>query len=175
MTHVRRSAGALARAHGEAGEIQAVAWLTSWASCVERVRVGYAIRRGPRGNIISAHPLEKVSGDVRAVGPGGVSVLVEVKVRPVDDGLSWSDLAVHQHAALAAHRAAGAVSVVVWCGMDAAGYVGIRWMPYPDTAGGPPDWWRPRRPLTWASCMLRRVSWRPDAAGGCVPVDGWPS
>lgn len=164
MKHSRRMAGALARSHGEAAEIQAGAWLRSWALCVERVRVGYSVRRGPGGQIISAHALEKVSGDFRGVAPGGRSVLAEVKARPVADGLSWSDLEPHQRDALWGHRQAGGLSLVLWAGMDSAGFLGLRWLEFPDGQVAP-DWWRKGRPLAWDDSHLHYATLRPVSPG----------
>jgi len=57
-------------------------------------------------------PYKKVAGDLRGVLPGGISVLVEVKVR--SERLSLSDLKYHQRESLSSHHRAGGVSLVVW-------------------------------------------------------------
>ncbi len=54
----------------------------------------------------------KVSGDFRAVGPGGLSVLVESKAYP--DRLPHSAFKPHQIESLRAHHAAGGITEVAW-------------------------------------------------------------
>ena len=54
----------------------------------------------------------KAEGDLRAVGPGGVSVLCECKSRP--DRLVFSDFEHHQVARLDEHQALGGISLVAW-------------------------------------------------------------
>lgn len=63
--------------------------------------------------VVSAFPVKKVSGDFRAVGPGGRSVLVEVKYRE-EGNLRFSDFQPHQHAALNEHADATAITMVAW-------------------------------------------------------------
>ncbi len=70
-------------------------------------------------------PAAKVAGDWRAVGPAGVSVLVESKWR--GDSLPWSALEPHQHLALDEHAAAGGWSVLAWAG-PRRGMVAVRLM-----------------------------------------------
>ena len=72
------------------------------------------IRWMPRCGRGAAHivPLKKLKGDFRAIGPDGVSVLVEVKLR--DGRLLWSDLKAHQREALTEHYQFGGESLVVW-------------------------------------------------------------
>lgn len=53
-----------------------------------------------------------LSGDLRAVAPGGRSVLVEVKAR--DGNLIYSTLQEHQRKSLDAHARAGGLSLVAW-------------------------------------------------------------
>ena len=79
---------------------------------VEPIQTGWRVVRDRHGRIIRAYPLEKVSGDIRAVAPGGKSVLVEVKAR--DRNLRWSDFQPHQRQALDEHAALGGLSLVVW-------------------------------------------------------------
>ncbi len=79
---------------------------------VEPIQTGWRVVRDRQGRIVRAFPLEKVSGDIRAVAPGGRSVLVEVKER--DRNLRWSDFEPHQRQALDEHAALGGLSLVVW-------------------------------------------------------------
>ncbi len=79
---------------------------------VEPIQTGWRVVRDRHGRIVNAFPLEKVSGDIRAVAPGGRSVLVEVKER--DRNLRWSDFQPHQREALDEHAALGGLSLVVW-------------------------------------------------------------
>ncbi len=79
---------------------------------VEPVHTPWRILRDPAGRIASAYPVEKVSGDIRAVAPGGRSVLAEVKVR--DHNLRWTDLEPHQRQALSQHHDLGGLSLLVW-------------------------------------------------------------
>ncbi len=58
----------------------------------------------------------KAEGDLRAVGPGGTSVLVECKSRP--ERLTFSDLEKHQSARLDEHLALGGISLVAWHNSD---------------------------------------------------------
>ena len=81
------------------------------------------IRSGNR--IVNAFPLTKVSGDFRAVGSGGRSVLVEVKGRE-EGNLSFSVFAPHQRAALDEHADAGGLTLIAWV-RD----IGIRWFEWP--------------------------------------------
>ncbi len=55
---------------------------------VEPIQTGWRVVRDRHGHIVKAFPLEKVSGDIRAVAPGGKSVLVEVKERDRNDTVS---------------------------------------------------------------------------------------
>jgi len=79
---------------------------------VEPIETGWRIIRDRNGKIINAFPVEKVSGDIRAIIPGGTSVLVEVKER--DRNLRWSDFEAHQRDALTEHAELGGVSLVMW-------------------------------------------------------------
>ncbi len=79
---------------------------------VEPIQTGWRVVRDRHGRIVNAFPLEKVSGDIRAVAPGGKSVLVEVKAR--DRNLRWSDFQPHQREALDEHADLGGLSLVVW-------------------------------------------------------------
>lgn len=72
------------------------------------------IRWMPKCGRGAAHivPLKKLKGDFRAIGPDGVSVLVEVKLR--EGRLMWGDLKAHQREALTEHYQFGGESLVVW-------------------------------------------------------------
>jgi hypothetical protein len=78
---------------------------------IVRLETGWRVQRAG-GKIIGATPLAKVSGDFRAVVPGGRSVLVEVKRRA--GVLRVSDFQPHSREALAAHAEAGGLSLVAW-------------------------------------------------------------
>lgn len=78
---------------------------------VVRLETGWRVQRAG-GKIIGASPLAKVTGDFRAVVPGGRSVLVEVKRRA--GALRVSDFQPHSCQALAAHAEAGGLSLVAW-------------------------------------------------------------
>ncbi len=67
---------------------------------------------------------EKVAGDIRAVGPAGVSVLVESKYR-TEDVLVWSDLETHQVRHLDEHHAAHGISLLAWS--SPMGIAILRW------------------------------------------------
>src|SRR5512143_1383787 len=56
---------------------------------------------------------QTVSGDHRAVGPGGRSVLAETKTI-MGRNLQWSDFREHQPGALSRHADLGGLSLVVW-------------------------------------------------------------
>jgi hypothetical protein len=73
---------------------------------------------------------EKVSGDTRAVLPGGISVLIETKTI-FDRNLRWGDLSPHQPGRLDRH-AEEAVSLLAW--VFDQGVQLMRW-PVPGFAG----------------------------------------
>lgn len=73
---------------------------------VEPIHVGF---RNVGGRWV---PGARVSGDIRAVGPGGRSVLCEVKVRK--GTLAYSALERHQVIALGDHYLAGGLSLLAW-------------------------------------------------------------
>ncbi len=54
----------------------------------------------------------KAEGDIRAIGPGGLSVLCEAKWRP--ERLVFSDLEDHQWQNLDQHHALGGISLLAW-------------------------------------------------------------
>jgi hypothetical protein len=79
---------------------------------VERIHTPWNIIRHPATRkIITAFPLEKVSGDFRGVLPGGRSVLCEVKSC---DRLVFSAFDKHQITALNDHFKAGGLSLIGW-------------------------------------------------------------
>jgi hypothetical protein len=120
---------------------------------VEKVETPWRIVRGPGGRVVGAHPLRRVSGDFRAVRPGGQSVLVEVKWR--DDGpLSWGDLEPHQQAALGLHRSAGGLSLVCWCCPSGLSM----FEPSKAVAAG----WRKGQPLQWTVARALSADWSVD-------------
>ncbi len=85
--------------------------------CVEPIQTGFQIvRSGER--ITGAFPLEKVSGDIKAIAPGGRAVHCEVKCTGKDANLIWSVFTRkrkdHQIKALNATVAAGGIGLVVW-------------------------------------------------------------
>lgn len=68
---------------------------------------------------------EKVSGDGRAVLPGGKSVLFETKTTSGTENLAWSQMEKHQPERLTRHADTGAVSLLIWnC---PAGIFVMRW------------------------------------------------
>jgi hypothetical protein len=86
--------------------------------CVEPIQTGFkVVRSGER--IIGAYPLEKVSGDIKAIAPGGRAVHCEVKYQPDPyQNLQWSMFTrkgkSHQIKALNDTVAAGGIALVVW-------------------------------------------------------------
>jgi len=78
---------------------------------VERVHTPFRLHR-VGGRITGASPVEKVSGDLRAVAPGGRSVLAEVKNR--EERLVWSEIDKHQVAALDHHADVDGRSLLIW-------------------------------------------------------------
>ena len=81
-----------------------------------RIHTGWRVKR-VGGRIVGATPMAKVTADWRGVWSigapwqRGCSVMAEAKER--GDRLVWSDLAKHQHTALAEHAAMGGLSLVV--------------------------------------------------------------
>ena len=103
---------------------------------VERVHTPWGVvRRGKR--IVSAYPLEKVSGDFRAITPDGRSVLVECKCRQ-EPSLSLSDFAPHQIEALDEHYLHRGRTLIAWV------YNGkcklLNWAIYKPKHGEPLKW-----------------------------------
>jgi hypothetical protein len=145
---LRRQRGKASQRDGEAAEVYVGGWLAARFRMVERVRVGWKVRRGPGGRILDAWPLEPVSGDWRAVGTGGQSVLVEVKRRPVAERLDWSDLEAHQHDGLRTHAVAGGLSLVAWVATDAARIIGLAVLLYP-VSPAMLVYWHKGKACTW--------------------------
>ncbi len=101
------------RKQGNAGEdIAAIRLRQLGVEMVERIQTGWGIVRGARGQVTSAYPLAKVSGDFRGILPNGRSVLAEVKT--TDGTLPYSQLEAHQHLALREHSDFGGLSLLVW-------------------------------------------------------------
>lgn len=80
---------------------------------IELRRLGYrCIEKVQTARTQYGKCIKSCSGDFRAVGPGGRSVLVEVKWR--DRGhIRPSDLKPHQRAMLAEHHNAGGISLII--------------------------------------------------------------
>jgi len=68
---------------------------------------------------------ERVSGDHRAILPGGRSILAETKATTGDRNLQYSDLREHQPERLTAHAEAGGLSLLIWI-CDAGQFV-MQW------------------------------------------------
>lgn len=85
--------------------------------CIEKIETGMTLKRKGK-EIIGAFPSAKVSGDIRAIGPMGITVHCECKYRPArEDGrlvLQWSDFEKHQIDHLQAVTEAGGWSFVSW-------------------------------------------------------------
>ena len=101
------------RAHGKAGESLVKARLIAMGyNMVETVHTPWGlIRRG--GRIVGAYPVEKVSGDFRAITDEGKSVLVEVKSRE-EGNLPWSAFEAHQREALTLHNSCNGITYIAW-------------------------------------------------------------
>lgn len=67
----------------------------------------------------------KAEGDLRAVGPGGISILAECKSRP--SHLVFSDLEDHQWRRLDQHRDLGGLSLMCWHNSTAAELFVLPW------------------------------------------------
>lgn len=103
------------RTAGKAGEaLTQAALIRHGFRCIERVHTPWRVIRSAVGGvsrITGATPEQKVSGDFRAVGPMGRSVLVEAKF-DAKDRILFSDLADHQIRALNEHHEAGGLSIL---------------------------------------------------------------
>jgi len=96
---------------GEVGEhLTRIALVQYGLVMVEKVNTPWKpVRR--EGKIISAHTVEKVSGDFIAMVPGtGRKVLVESKARK--ERVRWSDLKPHQKEALDTNAGYGGLSLL---------------------------------------------------------------
>jgi recombination protein U len=79
---------------------------------IEKIETGFSVvRQGKR--IVSAFPKAKVSGDIRAIGPGGITIHCEVKYRP-NATLRFSDFEPHQLQHLQEVTDAGGIAYVAW-------------------------------------------------------------
>lgn len=79
---------------------------------IEKIETGFSVvRQGKR--IVSAFPKAKVSGDIRAIGPRGVTVHCEVKYRPYAT-LKYSDFEPHQLKHLQEVSEAKGVAYAAW-------------------------------------------------------------
>ena len=94
--------------HGREGEALVAAWLREHNyHMIEKCEV--AFRNGADGKL---HARGKVSGDFRAVGLNGQSVLVEVKSHA--GSLPYGAFRAHQLTALSEHNAWGGLSLIAW-------------------------------------------------------------
>lgn len=107
-----RSQQSMNRKDGNIGQMLAMRELElRGLDMVEPIQTGFGLIRAKGGRIVSAFPLERVSGDFRAILDGR-SVLVEVKTTP--GRLPYSQLKPHQHEALQRHHDYGGLSLVAW-------------------------------------------------------------
>lgn len=85
--------------------------------CIEKIETGMTLKR-QNGQIVGAYPSAKVSGDIRAIGPKGITIHCECKYRPVKENgrlvLKWGDFEGHQLEHLQAVTEAGGWSFVSW-------------------------------------------------------------
>jgi hypothetical protein len=88
---------------------------------VEKVEVPFGIRKNKITGKPERYGKRKVSGDFRAVGPGGLSVLVESKAYP--GHLKFSAFEPHQIESLRAHHAAGGITEVAWTDGEALRFI----------------------------------------------------
>lgn len=131
---------------GQTGQATIVCLLRSLGfQCVEEVHTGMRMVGKINGKPRYVHS-QKVSGDIRAVGPRGQSVLVEVK-RRVKGNLTYSDLEPHQHRALNQHWDALGISLLAW--VSDRGAILMFWNRVPLK--------KPRSSLTWDDAMAIRV------------------
>lgn len=80
---------------------------------VEKIEVGWGVKRDRNGRPVQVWPLAKVSGDYRAITSKGQSVLVEVKTYD-EERLPHSALEKHQVESLNTHENLGGLSLLVW-------------------------------------------------------------
>lgn len=104
---------------------------------IERVNTPWKIiwKKNSNGVNIPARvfPAAKVSGDFRAIGPAGKSVLIEVKYR--ENSLVYSDLEDHQIRALHEHTIHGGLSFLLWITQNL--WMIYDWSEMPLKKGGP--------------------------------------
>tara|TARA_R110002020_G_scaffold451901_1_gene666106 strand:+ start:1024 stop:1500 length:477 start_codon:yes stop_codon:yes gene_type:complete len=80
---------------------------------INKINTPWLITRSRTGKVLGAKACGTVTGDLRAVAPGGISVLAEVK-RHNGPRLTYSTLEAHQHEDLAAHNAVEGISLLIW-------------------------------------------------------------
>ena len=104
--------GKVNQERGETAEIYVATTMRGMGFvAVEKIQTGWkVIWKNHRP--VSAWPIEKVMGDIRALMPDGRGVLVEVKDRR--DKLIFSDLKKHQVEALNIYADNGAVALLAW-------------------------------------------------------------
>ena len=126
----RRIAAKRSQALGEWGQRMAQAYMRQLGyQVVDRIETGTRQIGGVRRFTARA------SGDIRAVGTRGRSVLVEVKVRA--ERLLRSDLEDHQRKALQAHHEAGGLSLVAWVVQGTVDCHLLPWPVWPDSDRAP--------------------------------------
>ena len=79
---------------------------------IEKIETGFSVvRRGKQ--IVSAYPKAKVSGDIRAIGPRGITIHCEVKYRP-NATLKMSDFEPHQLTHMQEVHDAKGIAFISW-------------------------------------------------------------
>lgn len=114
----RSARGRINRADGESAQHITMELMKDLGyRCVEKIETGMTLKRQD-GAIVGAFPSAKVSGDIRAIGPKGITIHCECKYRPEkEDGrlvLQWSDFEKHQIEHLEAVTEAGGLAFVSW-------------------------------------------------------------
>lgn len=114
----RRIRGKQNRADGERAQKITMEMMQNLGfRCIEKIETGMTLKR-ENGQIIGAFPSAKVSGDIRAIGPKGITIHCECKYRPEKDNgrlvLKWSDFEEHQIKHLHAVTEAGGWAFVSW-------------------------------------------------------------
>lgn len=100
--------------------------------CVEPIETGWKVVR-TAGKITGAFPIQKVSGDAKALCPGGAGRAVHVEIKSRRGRLGWAALAAHQVRHLAEQHAAGALALLVWVHPG----LGVAVIPWPIPGFGP--------------------------------------
>lgn len=100
---------------GKHGQNLAASLLAAWGlPMVEQIGTPVKlIPHGARRDVFRVIWGESVSGDHRAILPGGRSVLIETKT-VYDRNLRYSDLRTHQPTRLSMHAAIGGLSLLCW-------------------------------------------------------------